>query len=220
MKVKAKILKNAHRVFRVASGDFAGVAFHQMKDGSVIIDASVLGAVNVSLLTQDDPIDKSVLQVQNNVASSSCNRSGSDRGFKLDGKTYQIGDVLPDGWILGPVSPSTNSHLAIEPVKELDTCVTWPQAEAFVNKYRSSGMERARLPDRKELKAIFRELVIKERNVNAMLGVCEVGGSSHYWANRQSDGQGEWAQDMGTGRQDWFYIDRPDAVCARVVRDI
>ncbi len=52
------------------------------------------------------------------------------RAVSVTKKAYNIGDVLPDGWVVGPVSPDTGWPIAIEPAAgALDGYKTWSQGE-------------------------------------------------------------------------------------------
>ena len=89
---------------------------------------------------------------------------------------YQVGDVLPDGWIVGPVSPRTGQPIAIEPVSgSLDGCQTWHKGEMHALLLRKEGHLRARQPDNGELRAIYNSIVIANRNVNAQFNTSGSG---------------------------------------------
>lgn len=62
-------------------------------------------------------------------------------------KAYRIGDVLPDGWAVGPCSPKTGIVMALEPVSgALDGYKTWHKGEAHAAELRSKGHATARQP--------------------------------------------------------------------------
>lgn len=106
-------------------------------------------------------------------------------------KAYYIGNVLPDGWVIGPRSPKTGVVMAIEPVSgALDGYQTWYDAEYHAKELREQGHANARQPsadeDNDELNAIYNEIVKAGRNGNAKLSTSEY--SSRYWSSTTSPG--------------------------------
>lgn len=97
-------------------------------------------------------------------------------------KAYNIGDTLPDGWVVGPRSPKTGIVMAIEPASgALDGYKTWHQGEDHAKELREQGHANARQPsadnNNDELNAIYNEVVKAGRNGNAKLNT---SGSSPY----------------------------------------
>lgn len=102
---------------------------------------------------------------------------------------YQIGDVLPDGWTVGPASPHTGKPVAIEPAcNALDGYQTWYDGQRWAEILRKQGNLNARQPSARELNAIFNDVVKAGRNGNALLNDREYNGSvgSRYWSSTPS----------------------------------
>jgi len=83
-------------------------------------------------------------------------------------QAYNIGDVLPDGWVVGPVSPETGIVMAIEPAENaLDGYQTWYAGEDHAVKLlHDQGHANARQPTDTELNTIYNEVVEAGRNDN------------------------------------------------------
>ena len=97
-------------------------------------------------------------------------------------KTYQIGDVLPDGWIVGPVSPTTHKVIAIESPKTApQEYRRWHAGESHAEKLRTQGHTNARQPNSNELTALYNEIVKADRNQAAQLNTEPYIGK--YWAS-------------------------------------
>lgn len=129
--------------------------------------------------------------------------------------TYNIGDVLPDGWVVGPRSPKTGIVMAIEPVSgALDGYKTWHQGEDHAKDLREQGHANARQPsadnDNDELKAIYNEVVKAQRNGNAKLDTSSGSGPcGKYWSGTsnpfyQADARVQFLDDglRGVGNKD------------------
>ncbi|MGC2468045.1 MAG: hypothetical protein WA517_22835 [Candidatus Acidiferrum sp.] len=98
--------------------------------------------------------------------------------------TYHIGDVLPDGWIVGPVSPHTLKPIAIEPVSgALEDCWTWFKGEEHAKALRQQGHANARQPSTKELSAIYNDVMRAGRNGNAKLATSRFDLYGGYWSS-------------------------------------
>lgn len=102
----------------------------------------------------------------------------------VDKRAYNIGDVLPDGWVVGPVSPDTGKTIAIEPVAgALDGCQTWHQGEKRAAELRGKGHANAHQPSGSELSAIYNDVVQAGRNSNAKFNTSGSFPFSKYWSS-------------------------------------
>ena len=102
-------------------------------------------------------------------------------------QAYNIGDVLPDGWVVGPRSPKTGIVMAIEPVSgALDGYRTWYRGEDHAADLRGKGHANARQPsadgNNDELNAIYNEVVKAGRNGNAKLNTSGSNPYGRYWS--------------------------------------
>lgn len=99
-------------------------------------------------------------------------------------QAYNIGDVLPDGWVVGPMSPTTGKPMAIEPVSgALKGYETWHKGEEHAEALRIQGHTGARQPDFDELNAIYNGVVKAGRNRNAQFDVSGFKPYSGYWSS-------------------------------------
>jgi hypothetical protein len=82
--------------------------------------------------------------------------SASNGGFQVSvevkKEVWCMGDTLPDGWTVGPVSPTTGKVMAIAP--KIDYTGFAGEALNMASQYRRSGYENARIPDRNEMREI------------------------------------------------------------------
>lgn len=106
-------------------------------------------------------------------------------------RAYNIGDVLPDGWVVGPRSPKTGIVMAIEPVSgALNGYKTWHQGEDHAKELREQGHANARQPNadnnNDELNAIYNGVVKAGRNGNAKLNTSGSTPYGHYWSGTTS----------------------------------
>ncbi len=105
----------------------------------------------------------------------------------VDKRAYNIGDVLPDGWVVGPCSPKTGIVMALEPVAgALDGYKTWHEGEKHATALCSQGHANARQPcaddDNDELNVIYNEVVKAGRNGNAKLNTSGSDLEDKYWS--------------------------------------
>ncbi len=142
-----------------------------------------------------------------------------------DKRAYNIGDTLPDGWVVGPRSPKTGIVMAIEPVTgALDGYRTWHQGQDHAAELRGQGHVNARQPsadaDNDELKAIYDHVVKTGRNGNAKLNTRSSLPYGGYWSGTTNPGHRASArvQYFDGGYRHWIF---KDAAYARVrcVRD-
>lgn len=135
-------------------------------------------------------------------------------------QAYNIGDVLPDGWIVGPVG-DMGIVMSIEPVSgALDGYKTWHQGEKHAAELRGQGNANARQPSANELNALYNNVVKAGHNGNAQFNT----GSSHpyglYWSSTPSPDYRDDAriQYLGVGNRYWHYKGNVSAR-VRCVRD-
>ncbi|HEY8189639.1 MAG TPA: hypothetical protein VIF12_03070, partial [Micavibrio sp.] len=128
-------------------GDFAGVVLRKSENGALTVDLSTLGNADVTVINCVRP-----LWVKSRVLEQ-------DTATAME-KIYSIGDVLPDGWIVGPVSPDTGLVMAIEPAAKAPVGYkTWYEGQDHANALRREGHTLARQPLVDELKALYNQVV-------------------------------------------------------------
>lgn len=139
-------------------------------------------------------------------------------------QAYNIGDVLPDGWIVGPVSPDTDIVMSIEPVSgALDDYKTWHQGEKRAAELCGKGNANARQPSDNELNALYNDVVKAGRNNNAQFntsGSVPYGPYGAYWSSTTGPSSRVIArvQYLDDGNRVWDYKNNV-AACVRCVRD-
>ena len=133
---------------------------------------------------------------------------------------YNIGDVLPDGWIVGPVSRDTGIVMSIEPVGgALDGYRTWHQGEDHAAVLRHKGNANARQPSDNELNALYND-VVKAGRIGNTDPFGETIYGVRYWSStsfRYDPGFAQ-IQYFGGGGRCWSSKDGADAR-VRCVRD-
>lgn len=143
----------------------------------------------------------------------------------VDKRVYNIGDALPDGWVVGPRSPKTGIVMSLEPVAgALDGYKTWHQGQDHAAELRGQGHANARQPsadgNSDELNAIYNDVVKAGRNGNAKLNTSGSSPFGEYWSSTTHPVIRASArmQYFGDGDRHW---DFKDGACARVrcVRD-
>ncbi len=92
---------------------------------------------------------------------------------------FRIGELLPDGWIVGPASPRTGIVMLIESPSTViklaykwhrklsDEYFSWLLGEKHAEELRQQGHANARQPSVRELYAIYNDVVIAGRNSHA-----------------------------------------------------
>lgn len=134
---------------------------------------------------------------------------------------YNIGDVLPDGWIVGPVSPDTGIVMAIEPVDSaLDDPQTWYAGEAHAKELLAQGNANARQATISELSVIYNEIVKAGNNDNAKFNAVASDSNCRYWASTPYPGHSDRAQlqYFSNGDQHW-HCKKFEVAYIRCVRD-
>lgn len=204
---------------RSLSGYFKGITLSRSEDG-LTIDVSSLNGVDVTVITNGNGrvVKYSLAEEQTNavgVISSSINT-----------QAYNIGDVLPDGWIVGPISPTTSKPIAIEPVAgALEGYQTWYKGEDHAKGLHDQGHADARQPDADELNALYNGVVKAGRNQNAQLDTTafDTSGSNpygNYWSSTpdQDNPHTAWMQYFDDGSRYLYFKVRAKAR-VRCVRD-
>ena len=144
----------------------------------------------------------------------------SDTLVKFDEKTaYNVGDVLPDGWIVGPVSRTTGNPIAIEPIESaLKGHQTWEGACKHVEELSKQGHLNVRNADYEELTSIFNVMVKHGRNKDTAFETSELApdGSkgypwAAYWSSPDKNDLSSFARavffDRGLKQERWSYPD-------------
>lgn len=105
--------------------------------------------------------------------------------IRVDEKTaYKVGSSLPDGWIVGPVSPDTGHPVSFEPaVGALEGYQTWHKGEEHAAQLRGQGHANARQPSAGEWTAAYNEVVRAGRNQEAKLNTSDSYPSATYWTS-------------------------------------
>lgn len=158
--------------------DFAGVVLTKSKTGGLTVDLSALDNADVTIITNGTIQLKAPLPKPANDIEAAAT---------VTKQAYNIGDVLPDGWVVGPRSPKTGIVMAIEPASgALEGYKTWHQGEEHAKELREQGHANARQPsadnNNDELNAIYNEVVKAGRNGNAKLNVSGSGPYGMYWS--------------------------------------
>jgi hypothetical protein len=178
---------------------FEGVVLKKSPFGKIIIDISQLSEVDLTIITngavrlRPPPINVNLIELglvpgSDDVTSSS----------RVDSRAYKIGDVLPDGWVVGPVSPKTRKVMSIEPVREavVGTQVHYKgvsQAVALLEE----GHLNARLPSMSELRIIYKKIVKAELDHNSQLGLVQ------YWSSEKDEYDSLLAFDFKKAKEIW-----------------
>ena len=101
----------------------------------------------------------------------------------VDTKAYSIGDALPDGWVVGGISPTTGAIFSVEPVTSaLDGYQTWYIGEDRAKTLLAEGHENARQPDMAEWYALHDNIVKADRNQEARIDTRN-DPSGQYWSS-------------------------------------
>lgn len=133
-------------------GAFKGVTLKRSRSGALTIDVSALKGVDVTVITASG---NAKLQAAETNDPDVINASA-------DNRAYQIGDILPDGWVIAGVSPETNKVFSIEPPKvALKGLKNWWQGEEHAERLRAKGHNNARQPSESELQILYNDRVQK-----------------------------------------------------------
>lgn len=154
-------------------------------------------------------------------ASSEHAGPANDATREFSKAAYHIGDVLPDGWVVGGVSPDTHKPFSIEPISgALEGYQTWYKGEDHAKTLQEQGNLNARQPTADELNVIYNDVVQATHNDNAKLNVGCSAPYSEYWSSMTHPGGPDTArvQYLEDGYRGWHYKAGADAR-ARCVRD-
>lgn len=235
--------------------EFTGVTLRKSDTGSLTVDLSAFNGVDVTIITdstvQPNPeplhaprwifaagvlafaagcaIPGSVPPRDQRTPMDDMNDTKGNEPdviyTSLDKRAYRIGDVLPDGWVVGPRSPKTGIVMSLEPVSgALDGYKTWYQGEDHAKELREQGHANARQPsadnNNDELNAIYNEVVKAGRNDNARLNTFDFHPFGKYWSGTTGPVFRGLAriQSLGSGLR--FVLYKDDAFArVRCVRD-
>jgi len=195
---------------RSLRGDFKGVSISRSADGVLTVDVSDLGDVDVTVVTSGHgQITKHApVEEQDNLQT-------------VTKEAYNIGDVLPDGWVVMGLSKDTGMPFSCEPAESaLDGYQTWHTGEGHAVKLRDAGNQNARQPSDKELNTIWEDVVKAGRNDNAKLNTNGSAPYGKYWSSTPdpTNSDGARVQYLGDGSRYWVYKVYRNAR-VRVVRD-
>lgn len=149
--------------------------------GVVIVDALRWNGAAVTIIGNADGIS-----IKQTPVKEPTNEAGAIK-TSVDKRAYNVGDVLPDGWVVGPRSPQTGIVMAIEPVSgALEGYKTWYQGEDHAKELREKGNANARQPgadnNNDELNSIFNEVVKAGRNQKAQFNASGSDPYGRYWS--------------------------------------
>lgn len=175
--------KAQKKVARSSKGAFRGVTLVRSGTGGLTIKLSDFKGVDVTIIA-----DGNVRIAKKPRVEEQTNDQGNDGDViiaSLDIKAYYVDDVLPDGWTVGPLSPTTGMPVKIEPVESaLKGYQTWHKGQDRAKKMRGQGHARARQPDVDELNALYNGVVKAFRNDNTQFNTSGFYPYGLYWASR------------------------------------
>lgn len=196
-------------------GDFFRVVLTQAPSGDLTIDVSQIA----------DDVDITVITAGAIKLMPPNPEQGGAISTTVTKQAYNIGDVLPDGWVVGPRSPKTGIVMAIEPVSgALDGYKTWHQGQVHAAELRDQGHANARQPsadnNNDELNAIYNDVVKAGRNGNAKLNRSGSNRYGIYWSGTTNTNPGHWdhARVQYFGWYVW-YVKAEACALVRCVRD-
>lgn len=162
------------------TGRFEGVTLRK-SETSLTFDVSDLNRVDVTIITGGTVQLKAPAREQ----TPEQNDEPGVLHASVEKRAYKIGEVLPDGWVVGPVSPETGIIMAIEPVScALRDYQTWYQGEDHAAKLRGQGHANARQPTSRELKDIDDHVVKAGHNKNAQFSTSSYYPLGKYWTSK------------------------------------
>jgi len=215
----------------VSLGDDFGPATVKINDMTLVIDADGKPTLKTSgdatIITNGNitaySTDGNVTAYINGTVQLKASAPEQTNGLAaaVTKQACNIGDVLPDGWVVGPVSPDTGFVMSIEPAAgALYGYKTWYQGQARAAELRGQGNANARQPSRNELNALYNNIVKAEHNGNAKFGESVFGPFGEFWSSTTllfTQG-GARIQFFDNGARDWHYKDLATAR-VRCVRD-
>lgn len=210
----------ARKRMRSLRGEFKGISLSRSETGALTVDVSSLSDVDVTVIKNGNG-----RVVKFSAAEEQTNAQGNNErviNASVDKRAYNIGDVLPDGWVVGPVSPTTGKPIAIEPVAgALDGYKTWHEGKDHAKTLRGQGHASARQPDADELNALYNGVVKAGRNRNAQFNTSgSIPFFGKYWSStpHRSISDSARLQYFGDGVRNWHFKDSARAR-VRCVRD-
>lgn len=169
---------------------------------------------------------KSIIAHSDNVKIKPATETSAEEASEtpLDPKTFNIGDELPDGWVIMGISPDTGEVFSAEPEADaLDGYQTWYKGYERAKYLRDAGNKGARQPSKEELSVIYNDVVKAGRNDNAKFNTSGSFPCGKYWSSSLvQDHRGipcfARFQYLGDGSRSW---DRKGDTDARVrcIRD-
>lgn len=178
------------------------------QDGNLVIDASLLPpGTGIEIRENTDTQLRAPAVEQDN-----------DRNLTESSVTkaaYNIGDKLDNGWIVGPVSPTTGHVMVIEPVESaLEGYQTWYKGEEHAKELD------ARQPDENELNTLYNEVVKAGHNQHARLDAGADFSLVSHWSSSSHPNYSCFARIryFFNGPSAWKHKDLRTAL-VRVVRD-
>ncbi len=161
---------------RLLGGYFAGLVARDSEAGVLKVTVPDFTGVNAIIITNENNGTVWRIPVE-------------EQGDELDifnasvnGHAYNIGAVLPDGWVVGPVSPTTGKLISIEPVSgALKGYQTWYAGEEHAKKLCDKGHRNARQPRTAELNVLCEEFKRADCNKNAQFDFSS--DARRYWSS-------------------------------------
>lgn len=120
-----------------------------------------------------------------------------------DFKNANIGDELPDGWIIMGVSSETGEVFSAEPeTMTLKGRQPWEAGQVHAGQLRDAGHANARQPDKQELNAMYNsKAVIPEGSKFNSKGSLPFGW---HWSSSETDSGTAFAQVLGARYSGWL----------------
>lgn len=202
------------RTSRISVGDeFSGVTLKRTETSALTVDVSALSGVDVAVITSGSVRLVAPTPEQTNALGviNAC----------VDKRAYKIGDLLSDGWVVGPASPDTGIVMAIEPAAgALKGYRTWYRGEDHAADLRGQGNASARQPTANELNALYNNVVGAGRNSTARFNTSGPGPYGGYWSSTTNPAGPDDArvQYFDIGSRHWICKDGDNAR-VRCIRD-
>lgn len=196
--------------------DFSIVTIERSDNGVLTIDVSSLGDTDIDVITTGKGL------VRERVKITATDNTTYETTTSIEPKTYKICDILPDGWIVGPISPTTGKPIAIEPTAEaLQGYLSWHEGEKHAKHRRDQGHAGARQADFDELRVLFHE-VAEKLPCNQVARFNRRGHPPYgkYWLSSEyfKDRQFAHLRLFGFGHDHWDHKDKR-AAYVRIIRD-
>ena len=194
---------------RSLRGDFKGITVIRSEGGALTVDVSALGDIDVTVVTSGHgKVMKQTLVEE------------LDNTQTVTKEAYNIGDILPDGWVVMGISLDTDMPFSCEPKESaLDGYQAWRTGENHALALREAGNLNARQPTDKELNTIWEGVVKACRNDNAKLNTSGSRPYGKYWSSAPNLSCPDHMrfQYLDSGRREWGL--KNDRARVRAVRD-